>query len=175
MIIYFLIAIVAIIGFFVGAAILFGLSKIFKVGNASYKKSMLIALLSGIASGIAGAIFGLLGLGILAQLLSAVVGYFVFNYLFKKYYQASWKQSLGVYIANIVVGISLALFVALPIRLFVMEPFVVAGQSMSPHLNQGDYLFIEKFDKNIQRDNVIVFKSSNSQAYLIKRVTRRRA
>ncbi len=170
MIIYFLIAIVAIIGFFVGAAILFGLSKIFKVGNASYKKSMLIALLSGIASGIAGAIFGLLGLGILAQLLSAVVGYFVFNYLFKKYYQASWKQSLGVYIANIVVGISLALFVALPIRLFVMEPFVVAGQSMSPHLNQGDYLFIEKFDKNIQRDNVIVFKSSNSQAYLIKRV-----
>jgi signal peptidase I len=51
-----------------------------------------------------------------------------------------------------------------------MEPFVVSGQSMSPHLNQGDYIFIEKFDRNFQRDNVIVFKTSNNQAYLIKRV-----
>ncbi len=165
-----LIVIVAVAGFFISSAILLGLSKLFKISNASYRKSMLVVLLSGIGSSITGIVFSLIGLGVIAQILSVIAGYLILSSLFKKYYQASWGKSLGVYVANIVVGVIIALVVAVPIRLFVIEPFVVSGQSMSPHLNQGAYLFIEKFDKNIQRDNVIVFKSSNSQAYLIKRV-----
>ncbi len=40
---------------------------------------------------------------------------------------------------------------------------------MSPHLNKGEYIIIEKFDHNYQRDDVIVFKTKGG-AYLIKRI-----
>lgn len=167
---YVLIGIVAIAGFFIASAILLGLSKLFRVSDATYKKSMLICILTGVSSSIVTIIFELIGLGGFSQILAAIVVFFVFSYLFKRYYQASWKKALGVYIANIVFGVVIALIIVVPIRLFVAEPFVVAGQSMSPHLNQGDYLIIEKFNHNFKRDDVIVFKSSNSQTYLIKRV-----
>lgn len=167
---YVLIGIIVIASFFIASAILLGLSKLFKVTNATYKKSMLICILTGVSSSIITIIFALIGLERLSQVLAAVIAFFVFSYLFKKYYQASWKKALGVYIANIVLGTIIALLIVVPTRLFVAEPFVVAGQGMSPNLNQGDYLIIQKFDRNFKRDDVIVFKSSNSQAYLIKRV-----
>lgn len=167
---YIIIGIAAIAGFFISSAILLGLSKLFKVTNASYKKSMLICFLTVISSSLITAILLFIGFGMLSQVLSTVITFFIFNYLFKKHYQTSWKKALGVYVTNIVVGTIITLVIVVPIRLFVAEPFVVVGQSMSPNLNQGDYLIIKKFGSNYKRDDVIVFKSSSGQAYLIERI-----
>jgi signal peptidase I len=131
---------------------------------------MLICFLTVISSSLITIILALIGFGMLSQILSTVIVFFIFNYLFKKYYQASWKKALGVYVANIVVGAIITLVIVVPIRLFVAEPFVVAGQGMSPNLNHGDYLIINKIVRNYKRDDVIVFKSSSRQAYIIKRV-----
>ena len=167
---YALIGIATIAGFFISSAILLVLSKLFRITNASYKKSILICFLTVISSSLITTILLFIGFGMLSQILSTVITFFIFSYLFKRHYQASWKKALGVYVANIVVGAIITLVVVVPIRLFVAEPFVIAGQSMSPNLNPGDYLIINKLDRNYKRDDVIVFKSSSGQAYLIKRI-----
>ncbi len=123
---YALIGIVAIVGFFIASAILLGLSKLFKVANATYKKSMLITVLTGISTSVITVILAVIGLGGFSRILAVIIAFFVFSYLFKKYYLASWKKALVVYIANIIVGIIIALVIVVPIRLFVAEPFVVA-------------------------------------------------
>jgi signal peptidase I len=167
---YILLVIVAILAFLISSGLLLGISKVFKITVATYKKSMLITLLSGIAQVIITFILGLVGVDTLGQILAVVATFFIFSYLFKKYYQVSWKKSLGVYIANIIVGTIIALVIVVPIRLFVAEPFVVAGQSMSPHLNQGDFLIINKFDRTYERGDVVVFRSTVNNAYFIKRI-----
>jgi len=65
--------------------------------------------------------------------------------------------------------------IAIIIRLFLIEPFIVQGSSMEPNLYNYDYLLIEKisdnFKDNYQRGSVIVFHPPNQpgQNY-IKRV-----
>lgn len=164
-----LIGVIAIIGFLLSAAILLGLSKLFKVDKITYKGSLIITFLIGLLNLIITAILSIIGIFNISQILSVIIAFFLFNYIFKKYYLVSWKKTLGIYASSIVLEIMIALMIVVPIRLFVFEPFVVSGQSMSPHLNQGDYILINKFDHNFRRDDVVVFHSSN-QAYLIKRV-----
>ncbi len=100
--IFILIGLAAVIGFFVASAILWGLSKLFKISNATYKKSMLVYSLTALSSAVITGIFTLVDLGVFSQVLAVIITFFVFNYLFKKYYQTSWKKALGVYITNII-------------------------------------------------------------------------
>ncbi len=68
----------------------------------------------------------------------------------------------------------IAFLIMLPIRLFVAEPFVVSGESMSPTFNDGDYLVIDKLayaHSEPQRNDVIVFRYPlDPSLYYIKRV-----
>jgi signal peptidase I len=65
-------------------------------------------------------------------------------------------------------------FVFLPIRLFIFEPFIVIGESMEPNFHNTDYLVICKICTKInppQRGEVIVFKPPVDETkYYIKRV-----
>ena len=60
------------------------------------------------------------------------------------------------------------------IRLFVVQPFLVDGASMSPNFETNDYLLIDKFSYFIHspsRGDVIVFKfPGDTKKYFIKRV-----
>lgn len=70
--------------------------------------------------------------------------------------------------------IIIALVIAIPIRFFIAEPFVVDGSSMSPTFETGQFLIIDRltFDfRKPKRDEVIVFKyPNNTKLYFIKRI-----
>lgn len=68
----------------------------------------------------------------------------------------------------------LVIFVLLPIRLFIAQPFVVVGTSMYPTFQNGDYLIVDeisyRFEKP-QRGDVIVFIPPPApQDHYIKRI-----
>jgi len=72
----------------------------------------------------------------------------------------------------------IAVALILPIRLFLIQPFYVHGQSMEPSFYDTDYLIIDKISlrlRPIKRGEVIVFQyrfsdASKKSRYLIKRV-----
>lgn len=69
----------------------------------------------------------------------------------------------------------IVVIIALVIRFFLIEPFIVQGSSMEPNFHNFDYLLIEKvshrFNDSYQRGSVVVFHPPDqpSQNY-IKRV-----
>ena len=60
------------------------------------------------------------------------------------------------------------IIVAVIIRSFIITPVTVEGPSMNQTLYQGDIMLLKKFDKSIERFDIIVFKRKNDK--LIKRV-----
>jgi signal peptidase I len=77
--------------------------------------------------------------------------------------------------------IALALLIALPIRFFIAEPFVVSGASMDPTFSTGQFLIVDRLTYDFrkpQRGDVIVFKypyanpivSGRDSVYYIKRI-----
>ena len=167
-----LVSLVAIIvGFFVGGALLVWVSKLFKIENPSYKKSLIVLIVSGIASIVAGIIFGIINLGFLSNILVSVATFFVFHYFYKKYYQVSWKKSLGIYVVFGIIGIIISLAVVIPTRLYIVSPFVASGETMSPTYNNGDYLLINKFSKDFSHGDVVVFRYEKQPGtFFIKRI-----
>jgi len=169
------IAIVVFVVFLlIQSALLVGTSKLFKISGATYKKSLLIVLGSFVAQFIVVIIFALIVSPVIASVLGVITNITTFCIIIKRNYQITLLKSIGIYVVNsiftIIAGIVIALFVSLPIRTYVVEPFVVNGSSMSPHYNTGDYMFIKKFGKDFKRDDVIVYRNSAGNAYLIKRI-----
>ncbi|OHA17189.1 MAG: signal peptidase I [Candidatus Taylorbacteria bacterium RIFCSPHIGHO2_01_FULL_44_110] len=70
--------------------------------------------------------------------------------------------------------IVVALIVALPIRLFIAEPFIVNGASMDPTFSTGQFLIVDRVSYRFeepQRGDVIVFEyPNNPKIYYIKRI-----
>jgi len=68
------------------------------------------------------------------------------------------------------------IFIVLPIRLFVAQPFIVVGSSMEPTFVNNNYLIVDELSyllSNPKRGDVIIFKFPNGekkQKYFIKRV-----
>ena len=167
-----LVSLVAIVvGLFVGGGLLVWVSKLFKIENPSYKKSLIILIVSGIASFIAGIIFGIINLGFLSNILVSVATFFVFHYFYKKYYVSTWKKSLGIYVVFGIIGIVISLIVVIPTRLYIVSPFVASGETMSPTYNNGDYLLINKFSKDFSRGDIVVFRyEAQPGTFFIKRI-----
>jgi signal peptidase I len=70
--------------------------------------------------------------------------------------------------------IFIAILIVVPIRYFLIQPFIVHGSSMEPNFNTQDYLIIDELTyrfRNPERYEVIVFKApSHLDQYYIKRV-----
>ncbi len=68
----------------------------------------------------------------------------------------------------------LALVIVLPFRIFIAQPFIVSGASMSPTFETGQYLIIDQLSYRFEaphRGDVVVFKYPNDpDKYFIKRV-----
>lgn len=150
--------VLVIVIFLAETGILVWVEKLFKIENPTYKNSVKTLIFSGIASGIVGIIFSIINLVLLSSIIVTVASFFTFHYFLKKYYLSSWKKSLGIYVVFGIVGIIVFLVVVIPTRLYVFEPFAVSGEAMSPTYNNGDYLLINKFDKNFVRGDVVVFR-----------------
>src|SRR4051812_37847837 len=55
----------------------------------------------------------------------------------------------------------IALFIVLPFRIFIAQPFIVNGASMDPTFKSGDYLIVDQISYRLeapQRGSPIVFK-----------------
>jgi len=81
-----------------------------------------------------------------------------------------WKKILKENLEMILI----ALMVVLPIRYFLIQPFVVQGSSMEPNFFPKNYLIVDELSyrfREPKRFEVIVFKSPNSlKQYYIKRI-----
>ncbi|MEK7642083.1 MAG: signal peptidase I [Patescibacteria group bacterium] len=70
--------------------------------------------------------------------------------------------------------IVIALVVALPIRFFIAEPFIVNGASMDPTFSTGQFLIVDRVSYRFgepKRGDVIVFEYPNNPSiYYIKRI-----
>ncbi len=75
---------------------------------------------------------------------------------------------------EIVKTVIICLAIILPVRYFLIQPFMVDGASMQPNFHDKDYLIINEISYRFQepkRGEVIVFKNpDNVKQYYIKRV-----
>ncbi|MBU1046833.1 signal peptidase I [Patescibacteria group bacterium] len=68
----------------------------------------------------------------------------------------------------------IAILIVLPFRIFIAQPFLVSGASMSPNFETGHYLIVDQLSYNFQnpqRGEVIVFRYPQSpKKFFIKRI-----
>lgn len=68
----------------------------------------------------------------------------------------------------------LAIFIVLPIRLFVAQPFVVEGASMDPTFKNGDYIIVDELSYRFEapkRGDVVTFRyPGDPSLFFIKRI-----
>ncbi|MCR4274991.1 MAG: signal peptidase I [Candidatus Campbellbacteria bacterium] len=84
------------------------------------------------------------------------------------------KSGMSVFFSELVRFIFIAVFIVLPIRIFIAQPFIVSGASMDPTFASGEYLIVDeisyKFEQP-QRGDVIIFKYPlDTSKYFIKRI-----
>lgn len=160
-----------ILGFSFNALILKFVNKKLKVQNNTYKNAFLVSILEWLSIGVIGLITGLIISGFFGNIISIILGFIIFNLLCKKYYLTNLKKNISIYLLLNLIVIVTSLFVILPIRSFIAEPFYVSGKAMEPTFNDKAYLIISKFDNNFQRGDVITFKDPKGKnEYFIKRI-----
>ncbi len=68
----------------------------------------------------------------------------------------------------------IALFIVLPIRIFVAQPFLVSGASMEPTFENGQYLIVDQLTYRLEepvRGDVVIFRYPRDPSkFFIKRV-----
>jgi signal peptidase I len=68
----------------------------------------------------------------------------------------------------------IAIFIIVPLRMYIIQPFIVSGQSMEYTFDSGQYLLVDEISYRFnspQRGDVIVFKYPNDTTkYFIKRI-----
>ena len=86
-------------------------------------------------------------------------------------------QTLGavvLFLAEVLQIILIAAIIIIPVRLYVVKPFVVKGASMEPNLIDHEYLIIDEISQHFgdfSRGHIVVFEppSNDAQVY-IKRI-----
>lgn len=82
--------------------------------------------------------------------------------------------AFALFIAEIVQIAVLALAIILPVRYFLIQPFVVKGASMEPNFYDNEYLIIDELTFHFrapERGEIVVFRPpQHTDQYYIKRV-----
>lgn len=162
---------VFLLSFLLGGSLLHLISKFFGVKDSTYTKSLLIIGISGVATLFVNIILGAVASETFSAVVAIGVAFFLFSFVYKKYYGTSWAKSLGIYLALNIVSLLLFVVVVVPIRLFVVSPFFMVGSEMSPAYEEGDYLLVNKLKKQFSRGDVVVFRDENQpKSFFVKRV-----
>lgn len=84
------------------------------------------------------------------------------------------KQSVVAFIKELVGFAVLAAIIVIPIRIFIAQPFIVSGESMSPTFETGQYLIVDQLSYRFndpKRGDVIIFKfPQDTSKVFIKRI-----
>lgn len=83
--------------------------------------------------------------------------------------------AVATFVVEIVQIAALALAIILPVRYFLVQPFVVAGVSMEPNFADGEYLIIDELSfhfRQPERGEIVVFHppSGEEKQFYIKRM-----
>jgi signal peptidase I len=83
-------------------------------------------------------------------------------------------RGIGTFFIEVLKVAIISLAIIIPVRYFLIQPFVVKGSSMEPNFSSGDYLIIDEISYRFiepQRGDVIVFKyPKNPSQHYIKRI-----
>lgn len=63
--------------------------------------------------------------------------------------------------------------IAIPVRVFLFQPFIVSGDSMLPTFSNGDYVIAEKLSyafNEPERGDIVIFRHPEENTFIIKRV-----
>lgn len=86
------------------------------------------------------------------------------------YSRPSFLRIVGEFLRLVLVAAA----IALPIRYFVAQPFIVRGESMEPNFHEREYLVIDEltyFVREPERGEVVVFRYPlDRREYFIKRI-----
>ncbi|MDD5760454.1 MAG: signal peptidase I [Candidatus Pacebacteria bacterium] len=87
-----------------------------------------------------------------------------------KYFKNMWRKIVWENLEMIFI----AILIVIPIRHFLIQPFIVHGSSMEPNFYTRDYLIIDELTYRFRdplRHEIVVFKAPNhSSQYYIKRI-----
>lgn len=80
----------------------------------------------------------------------------------------------SVFFSELIRFVLIAVFVVLPVRVFIAQPFIVSGSSMDPTFSNGEYLIVDEISYRFeepQRGDVVIFKYPNDPTkFFIKRI-----
>lgn len=80
----------------------------------------------------------------------------------------------SIFFSELIRFVLIAVFVVLPIRVFIAQPFIVSGSSMDPTFANGEYLIVDEISyrfEDPQRGDVVIFKYPNDPSkFFIKRI-----
>lgn len=83
-------------------------------------------------------------------------------------------ESLKSFVKEIIQVALIALLIVAPIRIFIAQPYLVAGASMDPSYATGHYIIVDQITYNFQdpkRGDVVVFKyPKDPSKFFIKRI-----
>ncbi len=82
--------------------------------------------------------------------------------------------SFMLFFLEVVQVVVIAAAIIIPVRYFLVQPFIVKGASMEPNFSENDYLIIDQVSyhvRDIERGETVVFHPpENDSQYYIKRV-----
>jgi len=175
--------IIALLGFVLAilldAFLLILATMFFKVKNATDKKALKISVIfitaSLILAVIISVLFSAINIGFLGNIVVVVAGFFIANFLYKKYYQTETTKNIKIYLVKSLLSgvgaVVIGVLIVVPIRMFLFQPFLMEGASMEPNIKNGQYMIFQEYDKNYQREEVIVFKyPKNPSQFFLKRI-----
>lgn len=94
--------------------------------------------------------------------------------MIKEQQDQSQVRALGKFLLEMGQIAAIAIAIILPVRYFLVQPFIVVGASMQPSYYENEYLIIDEFTyrfRDPERGETVVFHPpGNEKLYYIKRV-----
>lgn len=91
--------------------------------------------------------------------------------------KAEQEKSFGSYLKDFIQFAVIALIIVIPVRLYVVQPFIVQGESMDPTFKNNDYLIVDEFTYHFKaptRGDVVILRYEYGyetvKPYFIKRI-----
>jgi len=86
----------------------------------------------------------------------------------------SMAKKIGEFVWEIIKIVVIALVIIIPVRMFIIQPFIVEGASMEPNFYDGQYLIVDEISYILgtpKRGEIVIFHPPSDQnVYYIKRV-----
>ena len=88
--------------------------------------------------------------------------------------ETSTFKKVKDYLWEVIKIVTVSLIIIIPIRMYVVQPFIVEGDSMLPNFHDGEYLIVDEISYRFadpKRGDVIIFHPpQNPKNYYIKRI-----